>query len=267
MIIGRLPVTDIVCDLDAINVGITRTVTNEHRRAFSSSQRKASRPATVRCDLFISGSANGCSFSCCYCSARISKLVQTAQILHLPKYDFLCMIDVRWLWFVNVWRLSAWVILRYSKGWFSKHRYAFMPWTDRRWRPKRIGEGQEIGQTYDWSTSSSSSSSTPTSRSSSAFAGRCTSSLMEWFSWTSRHFERNLIDTAEMLVIFCINEDKDCRLLSMIEHHSILQSFSSPDEFAAQGWAFEAFLSLFETNVKSTTRFHWRERRQRQNDC
>lgn len=96
------------CDLDTINVGITRTVTNEHRRA-SSSQRKASRPATVRCDLFISGSANGCSFSCCYCSARISKLVQTAQILHLPKYDFLCMIDVRWLWFVNVWRPSAWV--------------------------------------------------------------------------------------------------------------------------------------------------------------
>lgn len=66
--------------------------------------------ATVRCDHFISGSANGCSFSCCYGSARISKLVQTAQILHLPKYDFLCMIDVRWLWFVNEgMRLSAWV--------------------------------------------------------------------------------------------------------------------------------------------------------------
>ena len=108
------------CYLDTINVGITRSQTNtggllplrERRLVLHVNDLICGVPlehATVRCDLFISGSANGCSFSRCYGSAGISKLVQTAQILHLPKYDFLCIIYVRWLWFVNVWRLSAWV--------------------------------------------------------------------------------------------------------------------------------------------------------------
>ena len=57
------------------------------------------------------------------------------------------------------------------------------------------------------------------------------------------------------------------RLLSNIEHHSILQSFSSPDEFAAQASGFEAFLSLIETSVTSTTGFQCKKRRQRQIYC